>query len=207
MMSGIVIESAGPSQDNKFFRARHKNRDRHTGRHTLAGDLQCRSILPLNPSRPQKIMNTRMGHDPQVCALRIETREKIRFRCPTTNSYLPNSQARARSNELRLVFATHEIVVQGARQRVVIITDNAKYHHAKLHKDWRDQQMPGFELDYLPPRNPDLNPIERVWKLTRRLCVHNEYFSQLASLVTVGERQFTIWDQPNNTLRKLCSLI
>src|SRR5271165_1210131 len=27
--------------------------------------------------------------------------------------------------------------------------------------------------------SPDLNPIERVWKLTRQLCLHNVYFAKL----------------------------
>jgi hypothetical protein len=62
-----------------------------------------------------------------------------------------------------------------AGRRVVVITDNAKYHHAKLHASWRVEQEPEFALSYLPPYSPDLNPIERVWKLTRRLCLHNRY--------------------------------
>ena len=53
-------------------------------------------------------------------------------------------------------------------RRVVVIADNAKYHHAKLHKDWRDAISGKFALDFLPPYSPELNPIERVWKLTRR---------------------------------------
>jgi transposase len=53
-------------------------------------------------------------------------------------------------------------------RRVVVITDNAKYHHARLHKQWRHDRQDHFALDYLPPYSPDLNPIERVWKLTRR---------------------------------------
>src|SRR5438046_5809114 len=51
---------------------------------------------------------------------------------------------------------------------VVVITDNARYHHARLHKKWRDDHRKDFMLDYLPPYSPELNPIERVWKLTRR---------------------------------------
>ena len=31
--------------------------------------------------------------------------------------------------------------------------------------------------------SPELNPIERVWKRTRRNCVHNVYFSTLQALV------------------------
>ena len=46
-------------------------------------------------------------------------------------------------------------------RRVVVIIDNAKYHHAKLHADWRSQHATKFMLDFLPPYSPDLNPIER----------------------------------------------
>jgi hypothetical protein len=29
-------------------------------------------------------------------------------------------------------------------------------------------------LEFLPPYSPELNPIERLWKLIRRLAIHNE---------------------------------
>jgi transposase len=88
-------------------------------------------------------------------------------------------------------------------RRVVVITDNANYHHASLHKAWRLSQAGHFELDFLPPYNPDLNPIERVWKLTRRLCLHNRYFSGLKDIVSVAECLFWSWSRGNSTLRKL----
>ncbi|HUZ06335.1 MAG TPA: transposase [Candidatus Paceibacterota bacterium] len=91
-----------------------------------------------------------------------------------------------------------------AGRRVVVITDNAKYHHAKLHAEWRAEQDPEFVLSYLPPYSPDLNPIERVWKLTRRLCLHNRYFPTLTGVVEAVERQFADWKQPNESLRRLC---
>jgi len=49
-------------------------------------------------------------------------------------------------------------------KRIVVTIGNAKYHHAKMHKSWREEQKPDFALDYLPPYSPDLSPIERVWK-------------------------------------------
>jgi len=91
-----------------------------------------------------------------------------------------------------------------AGRRVVVITDNAKYHHAKLHAEWRAVQEPEFVLSYLPPYSPDLNPIERIWKLTRRLCLHNRYFPTLTGVVEVVERQFACWKHPNEPLRRLC---
>ena len=68
-------------------------------------------------------------------------------------------------------------------RRVVAISDNAQYHRSKLHLAWRNQQEPQFALDFLPPYSPDLNPIERVWNLTRRLCLHNRYFGLLEGVV------------------------
>jgi len=35
--------------------------------------------------------------------------------------------------------------------RVVVITDNAKYHRARLHKKWGKRYDADFTLDYLPP--------------------------------------------------------
>ena len=91
-------------------------------------------------------------------------------------------------------------------KRIVVISDNAKYHHAKMHQDWREEQKPGFELDYLPPYSPDLNPIERVWKLTRRLCLHDLYFPTLTSVIGAVEGRFDDWTHGSETLKKLCAL-
>mgnify|MGYP002848982994 CR=1 FL=1 len=61
-------------------------------------------------------------------------------------------------------------------------------------------------LDYLPPYSPELNPIERVWKLTRRMCVHNKYFPELDDVIKDVEECFGQWTKPNDTLRRLCAI-
>lgn len=92
-------------------------------------------------------------------------------------------------------------------RRVVVITDNARYHHARLHRSWREEHAGQLVLDYLPPYSPDLNPIERVWKLTRRQCLHNRYFPALGEVVDAVEIQFAQWSRGNITLRRLCAII
>src|SRR5215469_5403912 len=92
-------------------------------------------------------------------------------------------------------------------RRVLAISDNAQYHRSKLHLNWRLEQAPEFGLDFLPPYSPELNPIERVWKLTRRLCLHNRYFAFLDSVVDAVETQFADWTKPNDVLRRLCAII
>ena len=91
-------------------------------------------------------------------------------------------------------------------RRVVVIIDNAKYHHALLHREWRERYEPEFRLEFLPPYSPDLNPVERVWKLLRRLRLHNQYFPTLGAVLSSVEEQFAAWSQPNETLRKLCAI-
>jgi transposase len=93
-----------------------------------------------------------------------------------------------------------------AGRRVIAISDNAQYHRSKFHLSWRQHQERQFRLDFLPPYSPDLNPIERVWKLTRRLCLHNRYFGFLDGVVDAVEEQFADWIKPNEALRRLCAI-
>ena len=53
---------------------------------------------------------------------------------------------------------------------------------------------------------PQLAPIERVWKLTRRLATHNRYFGSLEELTTAVHRCFDQWREPNPVLRRLCGV-
>jgi transposase len=117
-------------------------------------------------------------------------REKERFNAVTFHSFLKHlRQVSSRSG-----------------RRVIVITDNAKYHHAKLHAEWRSQQEPKFKLDFLPPYSPELNPIERLWKLTRRLCLHNRYFPTIENVVKSVESKFLEWKSGNETVHKLCAI-
>jgi transposase len=102
--------------------------------------------------------------------------------------------------------ASPEATVEPGR-RVILISDNAPYHRSRLHLPWSQQQQRQFALDFLPPYSPELNPIERVWKPTRRLCLHNRYFGLLESVAEAVEGQFAHWLEPNEALRRLCANI
>jgi hypothetical protein len=89
-------------------------------------------------------------------------------------------------------------------RRMHIILDNSRYHHAILLQPWLEKHQEEIQLDFLPPYSPKLNPIERVWKLTRRLCTHNRYFPSLDDLTNIVREQFEHWILPNTILQKLC---
>ena len=94
----------------------------------------------------------------------------------------------------------------GRRRKMHLVLDNGRYHHAKSLEAWRKEHEDDVAFEFLPPYSPELNPIERVWKLTRRLCVHNRYFPELDSLIHAVEGQFKPWERPNPALRRLCAI-
>ncbi|RKS54065.1 MULTISPECIES: IS630 family transposase [Photorhabdus] len=63
-------------------------------------------------------------------------------------------------------------------QKVHIILDGAGYHRSELVKDWA--YVMNIELHYLPPYSPNLNPIERLWKVMNEQVRNNRYFASAA---------------------------
>jgi transposase len=65
--------------------------------------------------------------------------------------------------------------------RVVLLIDNAPWHRGKP----IDQVMaenPHLKFKRLPSYSPQLNPIERFWKVLRRRATHNRLFDAIADL-------------------------
>jgi len=91
-------------------------------------------------------------------------------------------------------------------KKMFVVVDNARWHHAKALQPWLRQHRETLRLDFLPPYSPELNNIERVWKLTRRLCTHNQYFDVLDKLIEIVASQFLKWSKPNETLHRLCAI-
>lgn len=92
-------------------------------------------------------------------------------------------------------------------KRIVVILDNAGYHHARALRPFLHRVRRHLTLLFLPPYNPQLAPIERVWKLARRLATHNRYFARLRELVAAVLCCFEQWRKPNRVLHRLCGNI
>ena len=63
----------------------------------------------------------------------------------------------------------------GSDTRIHLILDGAGYHRAKVVKDKAEEL--NIELHYLPPYSPNLNPIERLWKVMNEHVRNNKYFA------------------------------
>ena len=58
-----------------------------------------------------------------------------------------------------------------------VFLDNARYHHAKLVREWLAQPGRRIKLHFVPAYCPHLNPIERLWGLMHRNITHNRCYA------------------------------
>lgn len=69
---------------------------------------------------------------------------------------------------------------------VSLVMDNARYQRCKAVVDHAEHL--NIELLFLPPYSPNLNLIERMWKLTKRRCLTNRYHKDFASFCGAIDR-------------------
>ena len=92
----------------------------------------------------------------------------------------------SKTRRMQEAFAAHLRDVAGAypahtNKRVVLVIDNAPWHRGKP-IDEALAENPHLEFKRLPSYSPQLNPIERFWKVLRRRATHNRLFDTIADL-------------------------
>lgn len=94
-------------------------------------------------------------------------------------------------------------------KRLYIVMDNAPWHKKAKRLIEEDKQYASIKesvtIISLPPYSPDLNPIEQVWRITRREKTHNRFWETLEKLVGVLDDWFLTFQKPNDRLATLCS--
>jgi hypothetical protein len=64
-----------------------------------------------------------------------------------------------------------------AMRLIHVFLDNARYHHAKLVRDWLAQPERRIKRHFVPPHCPHLNPIEHLWWPMHRNLTHNRWYA------------------------------
>ena len=52
-----------------------------------------------------------------------------------------------------------------------------------------------IELHRLPPYSPELNPMEPVWKVTRKMTTHNRFYATTTERDTALRKTFTTFQR------------
>jgi transposase len=84
-----------------------------------------------------------------------------------------------------------------SRKPVTVVLDNASYQRAAKVRDLADQL--NIDLLFLPPYSPNLNLIERVWKMVKKLALNARTLSDFAAF---AESITTTIDQLETEHRK-----
>lgn len=85
------------------------------------------------------------------------------------------------------------------QQKLHIVLDGAGYHRSEQVKEWA--YLLNIELHLLPPYSPNLNPIERLWKVMYEVERNNRYFT------SPGEFRREIHSFFNDTLPALAGVL
>lgn len=89
--------------------------------------------------------------------------------------------------------------VNVGRYHVHLIWDNARYHHSKQVKEFAKEL--GIKLHYLPPYSPNLNPVERMWKLMHEQVRYNRYYPTFSEFTNATVNFFKTIGRQKKILR------
>jgi transposase len=81
-----------------------------------------------------------------------------------------------------------KMVLKQTTRPLFLVQDGAPYHRAKTVKEFILQHAKRLTVTQLPSYSPDYNPIEYVWRATKREATHNHYFPEFTDLVASVEK-------------------
>lgn len=137
------------------------------GHRPLVGTWDCKDVLYVFA-----VMNLISG------VLHTNTLESLQAANRKTGESKTRRMPRAFADHLRHVGRMDP----GERfARVVVLIDNAPWHRGKPIDEAMAENR-HLEFKRLPSYSPQLNPIERFWKVLRRRATHNRLFDTIADL-------------------------
>lgn len=60
-------------------------------------------------------------------------------------------------------------------QKIIMILDNSKIHHAKILADFKNENSDKITFLFLPPYAPNINRIEGLWKWLKQTVICNSF--------------------------------
>jgi transposase len=72
-----------------------------------------------------------------------------------------------------------KIMEQQATGMIYLIADNAKYYRSKTVRGFLEKH-PRVKIIFLPPYSPNLNLIERLWKMIKKKVAYNKYYEKFS---------------------------
>ena len=87
-----------------------------------------------------------------------------------------------------------------------LVQDGAPYHRGAAVKAFFTQHEDRLQVTQLPSYSPDYNPIEYLWRATKRTATHNRYFPAFEELIAAVEEALTALSRQPERVKALFGL-
>jgi transposase len=81
-----------------------------------------------------------------------------------------------------------QMILAQTTQHLFLIHDGARYHTSAATQAFLVVHSDRITAEPLPAYSPDYNPIEYLWKKTKKRATHNKYFKEFAALTVSVEK-------------------
>lgn len=90
---------------------------------------------------------------------------------------------------LEVIDFLKELESQSKASKIYVIADNGRSNKNKLLQEYLKTSRIVFI--YLPPYSPNLNPIERLWKIMREIVTYNKFYEKFSEFASAIKDFFT----------------
>jgi transposase len=97
-------------------------------------------------------------------------------------------------------------VLEQTTEPLFLVQDGAPYHRAAVVQAFFDQHRARLHVTHLPSYSPDYNPIELLWRATKRTATHNRYFPAFDDLIAAVEDALAALSQQPERVKALFGL-
>lgn len=98
-----------------------------------------------------------------------------------------------------------KVIARYPNERIVMVLDNARIHHAKFIRPFLVEHQDHFEFLFLPPYSPQFNLIEGLWKWLKTTVIQNVFYSNTGKIERAVQGFIELINQtPENTVNRLC---
>ncbi|WP_155837219.1 IS630 family transposase [Aneurinibacillus terranovensis] len=98
-----------------------------------------------------------------------------------------------------------KVTVKYKGERIVMILDNARIHHAELIQPFLEKNKALLTLVYLPPYSPNLNMIEELWGWMKSSVINHVFFDSVQKIRKAVQGFIRhINETPAATVDRLC---
>ena len=99
-----------------------------------------------------------------------------------------------------------QMIMAHTTQHLFLIHDGARYHTSASTQAFLAAHSTRITAEPLPSYSPDYNPIEYLWKKTKKRATHNQYFKEFAMLTASVDKALAYFAMHSETVLCLFGL-